>query len=319
MQIGYTSRRGRASVIVVAVGIIGGLGWWAPPARAAGYRTANFLVDAPTEALARKIGDAAEQYRHTLALEWLGSPLPRWSRPCPIKAQVAPHLGAGGATSFVFDRGEVFNWTMTIQGSEERILDSVLPHEVTHTIFASHFRRPLPRWADEGACTTVEHPVERARQHRLLIEFLTTQRGIAFPDMFAMREYPADVLPLYAQGYSLARYLIDRGGRHKYVAFLTDGLASDDWSSALKRHYGVPSVAQMQHLWLDWVKQGCPAPPATIAAVVPAAPSGWTPTTRGQSPDPVADPPAPAAIAATPRRTSIYAMQARRTGTDPQQ
>ena len=87
-------------------------------ASAAGYRTANFVVEAPTEPLARRIGDAAEQYRHTLAVEWTGSPLPRWSRPCPITAQVAPHLGAGGATSFVFDKGEVFNWTMTIQGSE---------------------------------------------------------------------------------------------------------------------------------------------------------------------------------------------------------
>ena len=50
-------------------------------------------------------------------------------------------------------------------------------------------------------------------------------RGIAFPQMFAMREYPADVLPLYSQGYSLARYLIERGGRHKYVSFVGDGLA----------------------------------------------------------------------------------------------
>ena len=37
-----------------------------------------------------------------------------------------------------------------------RILDSVLPHEITHTIFATHFGQPLPRWADEGACTTVD-------------------------------------------------------------------------------------------------------------------------------------------------------------------
>ena len=314
MRSGCTTERRRIGEILVFGCAIVAAASCGTTSLAAGYRTANFLVDAPTEALARKIGDAAEQYRHTLALEWLGSPLPRWSRPCPIKAQVAAHLGAGGATSFVFDRGEVFNWTMTIQGSEERILDSVLPHEVTHAIFASHFRRPLPRWADEGACTTVEHPVERARQHRLLIEFLTTQRGIAFPDMFAMREYPADVLPLYAQGYSLARYLIDRGGRHKYVAFLAEGLASEDWSAALRMHYGVPTVAQMQLVWLDWVKQGCPAPPATIAAVVPSTQLGWSPTTRGQSPDPVAAMPAPAAIAATPGRKSIYAMQARRAG-----
>ena len=234
--------------------------------QAADFRTANFIVEAATPDLARKIGTAAEQYRQVLAEEWLGASLPRWSRPCPIKAQVGPQLGAGGATSFVFDRGEVYNWTMTIQGSEERIIDSVLPHEITHTVFATHFRRPLPRWADEGACTTVEHPVERGRQHQLLLEFLSTGRGIAFPDMFAMREYPRDVLPLYAQGYSLARYLIDRGGRRKYVTFIADGLATDDWSRALAKHYGVNSVAQMQHVWLEWVKNRCPAPPGAVAA-----------------------------------------------------
>jgi len=304
-------------------GLVRGLAAWLPlalgwliaaesAALAAGYRTANFIVEAPSDALARKIGDAAEQYRHTLAVEWTGSPLPRWSRPCPITAQVAPNLGAGGATSFVFDRGEVFNWTMTIQGSEERILDSVLPHEITHTIFASHFRRPLPRWADEGACTTVEHPVERARQHRMLLEFLTTGRGIAFPEMFAMKEYPPDVLPLYSQGYSLARYLIERGGRHKYVSFVTDGLASENWSAALEKHYGVMSVAQMQHVWLDWVKQGCPAPPASLAAAVPAPAAAWSATTRGQSPDAGPTSPARAPTAApvttSAARTSIYAQ-----------
>ena len=57
------------------------------------------LAFAYSDTLARRIGDAAEQYRHTLAIEWIGSPLPRWSRPCPITAQVAPHLGAGGATT----------------------------------------------------------------------------------------------------------------------------------------------------------------------------------------------------------------------------
>ncbi len=281
----------------------------------AGHRTANFIVDAPSLTLAQRIGEAAEQYRHDLAMEWLGKPLPRWSRPCPITAQVAPHLGAGGATSFVFDRGEVFNWTMTIQGSEQRVLDSVLPHEITHTIFATHFRCPLPRWADEGACTTVEHPVERARQHRLLVEFLTTGRGIAFPDMFAMKEYPADVLPLYSQGYSLARYLIERGGRLKYVSFIGDGLATNDWSAALASHYGMGDLAALQQSWLNWVKQGCPAPPASVASVPTprsVALSTSDRSVRGQSPDvevvPVHIPEGPAAINVSGRK-SIYARR----------
>ncbi len=301
-------RSGLGVLLVLAGGGLAGCS-----CQAAGYRTANFVVEAPTDDQARRIGEAAEQYRHTLAVEWTGAPLPRWSRPCPITAQVAPHLGAGGATSFVFDKGEVFNWTMTIQGREERILDSVLPHEITHTIFASYFRQPLPRWADEGACTTVEHPVERARQHRMLIEFLTTGRGIAFPDMFAMREYPADVLPLYSQGYSLARYLIERGGRHKYVAFVRDGLARDDWSGALAKHYGVGDVPQLQHVWLAWVRQGCPAPPASLAGVTPPPANAWTPTARGQSPDaqPVAWTPADGRpVTTSAARSSIYARGA---------
>ena len=280
---------------------------------AAGYRTANFVVEAPSPQLAQKIGDAAEQYRHDLAIEWIGQPLPRWSQPCPITAEVSPTLGAGGATSFVFDRGEVFNWTMTIQGSEERILDSVLPHEVTHTIFASHFRQPLPRWADEGACTTVEHPVERARQHRLLIEFLRTGRGISFPEMFAMKEYPADVLPLYSQGYSLARYLIERGGRKRYIQFVGDGLASSDWPQSLSQYYGIHDIGKLQTVWLEWVKRGCPAPPASVAAAIPQV-QDIARTTRGQSPEgPNVNTPTRDRISATAARQSIYVQRAQRT------
>jgi len=275
-----------------------------PEGFAAGYRTTNFVVEAATPELARKIGYAAEQYRHDLAVEWIGRPIPRWASPCPITAQVSPQLGAGGATSFVFDHGEVFGWQMSIQGSEQRVLDSVLPHEVTHTIFASHFRQPLPRWADEGGCTTVEHPVERARQHRMLIEFLTTGRGISFPQMFAMREYPPDVLPLYAQGYSLARFLIERGGRRKYVDCLAAGLASEDWPTALGQFYGIRDEAQMQEVWLEWVRQGCPAPPASLAGEPPSV--GRGPTARGQSPDPRPPQQVPADAVAVAGRRSIY-------------
>src|SRR5205807_7799595 len=133
-----------------------------------------------------------------------GHELPPWQSPCPITAHVADHLGAGGATSFVFEHGSVGGWQMTIQGSAERILDSVLPHEITHTIFATHFGRPLPRWADEGACTTVEHESEKAKQDQFLVKFLTSDppRSIPFNRMFQMTQYPPDILPLYSQGYS---------------------------------------------------------------------------------------------------------------------
>jgi hypothetical protein len=236
-----------AAVLAVAIASLG-----------ASYPTTNFVVDAPTLEMARKIGDAAERYRHDLAIEWTGKVMPTWSQRCPIKARVAANLGAGGETSFVFERGEVFGWQMMIQGSLERILDSVLPHEVTHTIFACHFRQPLPRWADEGACTSVEHASERAKQQKMLIEFLKRGRGISFSRMFVMKEYPHDILPLYSQGYSLARYLLADGGKRRFLDFVGDGMRDENWPRAVTKYYGYGSMLVLQNAWLNWVKQGSP-------------------------------------------------------------
>lgn len=251
-------------------------------ALAAGYRTANFTVSAPTPQLAKEIGDSAERWRSELSQEWLGKVLPNWSKPCPIKAKVAGSLGAGGATSFVFDQGQVFDWRMNIQGSRERILDSVLPHEVTHTIFASHFRQPLPRWADEGACTTVEHRSEVNKQETMLINFLRTRRGIPFSHMFAMKEYPRDVLPLYAQGHSLSKFLIDQRGKREFLEFLADGMKDENWPRALKRRYGYPNLLVLQNSWMDWIRQGRPQLQLAADAVLVA--SHQTPVIRGQDP-----------------------------------
>jgi hypothetical protein len=75
----------------------------------ASYRTPNFIIEAPTTDAAEKIGRAAESFRSQLAVDWIGKEMPNWSRPCPITARVADNLGAGGATSFVFEHGEVFD------------------------------------------------------------------------------------------------------------------------------------------------------------------------------------------------------------------
>jgi len=224
----------------------------------ASHRTENFIVTASTAAFARQVADTAEQLRRDLAVEWLGRELPPWQDKCPITVHAGPQYGAGGATSFMFSNGQPFGWTMTIQGSPERVLDSVLPHEITHTIFATHFGRPLPRWADEGACTTVEDISERQKQHNMLYEFLTTQRGIAFNDMFAMKEYPPDVLPLYAQGYSLARFLIAQGGKRKFLNYVGDGMKWNNWTKASAEHYGYRSLSELQVTWLEWVRRGSP-------------------------------------------------------------
>lgn len=298
------TRRLRAAALAAFVLAPAALAVAAPPTqnvslqRASGYRTANFVVRAPTPQLAQEIGDAAEEWRESLAIEWIGKPMPNWSKPCPIMAQVSPALGAGGATTFVFDRGEVFGWEMEIQGSRERVLDSVLPHEITHTVFASYFRQPLPRWADEGACTTVEHRSEIAKQESMLIDFLKGGKGIPFSAMFAMKEYPRDILPLYAQGHSLTQFLIEGHGKEKFLEFLADGMQDENWRRAVQKYYGHENLYALQNEWLTWVRAGRPVldGPSQAPVTLASANEPVTPTRQLSS-------------EAFAQRSSVYAQQ----------
>lgn len=252
------------------------------------YRTQNFVVTAPQPALAKQVGDLAEKYRSELAVRWLGQPLPAWPQPCPIVVKI--EANAGGETSFAFQpgpdgRSQPFDWRMKIYGSPERILDSVLPHEITHTIFATHYGRPLPRWADEGACTTVEHTVEKEKNHRMLMQFLTTNRGIPFNHMFAMKQYPHDILPLYAQGYSLVKFLIMQRGHRHFVNFVGEGMEREipgqepqTWNEVTKKYYGFNDLSDLQVSWLSWVKKG--SQPLARTDVASATPTNPTPNSN---------------------------------------
>ncbi|MBB3208750.1 hypothetical protein FHS27_004583 [Rhodopirellula rubra] len=239
-----------ASFFIVLIGVL----MTASESDAANYRTQNFLVEAPTPQLAKSVGDAAERYRDDLATYWTGSKLQPWPAPCPVRVVAGPNLAAQGVTTY--NPAPVRDFQMEVIGTPERILDSVLPHEVTHTVLATFFGRPLPRWADEGICTTVEHVSERTKHEAKLREFLSSRRGIAMNRLFLLTEYPADVLPMYAQGYSVCQFLIAQQGPKTFIEFLQDYMQRPSWTANVQKHYGYDSLAELQEYWLSWVEAG---------------------------------------------------------------
>jgi hypothetical protein len=219
----------------------------------------NFRVYARSEAFANEVARVAEETRKQLAIHWLGQNIPNWPEPCPLMVNDSPNLPASGVTKYTLVGGGVANFQMTVSGTQERIVDSVLPHEITHTILASHFAtlgKPVPRWADEGACTTVEHLSERSKHDTMLVRYLGEGRGIPFATLFTLREYPADMMPLYAQGYSLSSFLIAQGGPRRFVQFLERGMQTEDWVSAIDEYYQYPRLGKLQVAWNRWVSDG---------------------------------------------------------------
>src|SRR5262249_12494267 len=217
------------------------------------YQTENFIVNAPSEEIAKRIGRAAEKCRREKAVLWLGHAMPRWKNRCPLTIKITMST-PGGAISFLFDKGEVIRQTMEIEGPLDRLLASVLPHEITHTVFAHYFRKPVPRWADEGAAVLSEDDSERIRHDKLARQFLNQGRAMWLARLFGLKDYPTEILNLYAQGYSVTRFLVRKKGRQKFLAFVSHGMKKD-WDRAAREFYGYKNVEKLERAWRKYLKK----------------------------------------------------------------
>jgi hypothetical protein len=247
----------RPSLVLVLAGALSSLG--------ASYRTQNFVIDAPTPVIAQQAGQYAEEYRREKAMQWLGREMPPWSVPCPLKITVTMN-GSGGATSFVFDRGAILSQDMHIEGTVERLMNSVLPHEITHTVFAYYYRQPVPRWADEGGSVLSEDDLERSRHDRLVREILNTPgRMIPLRRLFTLTQYPRDVMVLYAEGYSVTNYLVGISSRPAFLQFIAQGMQGD-WDGAVRTHFRVNNVEELEAGWLASLRATKNQPASILAS-----------------------------------------------------
>jgi hypothetical protein len=234
----------------------------------ASFRSANFMVEAPTREVAERVAERAESCRTTIAVLWLGHELPNWSAPCPIRVRITPGE-AGGITSFGFHQGRVTDQAMTVEGRLDRVLASALPHEVTHTIFASYFGGPMPRWADEGASLLSEDRRERRRHDQIVADLFARRGELPLSRLFAIEQYPKDLMSFYGQGYSISRFLIEMGGRPRFLRFVRDGLA-EGWDPATRSHYKLANVRELDRAWRSWHRVTVEARHAKTAGAVVA-------------------------------------------------
>jgi hypothetical protein len=223
----------------------------------ASFRSPNFVVEAPTQQVAGRVAARAEECRAIIARAWLGHELPNWGTPCPLRVRLTAGE-AGGLTSFGFHQGRVTDQRMTVEGRLDRILASALPHEVTHTIFAAYFGGPMPRWADEGASLLSEDQRERHRHDQIAIDLLARRAEIPLARLFQIEDYPNDLMSFYGQGYSISRFLIEMGGRPRFLRFVRDGL-KENWDAATRAHYQLANVRELDRAWQSWHRLGLQA------------------------------------------------------------
>ncbi len=218
-------------------------------------RTANFVVSGTTRRIARRFADRAEKHRKELAKAWLGKELPDWAAPCRVDLQLTGGR-LGGVSTFDFSNTSSA-WSpvrITLSGPADAILSNSLPHEVTHTMLADHFRRPLPRRADGGTAILCEGDAVQRRFDRVAREMGVRWELFPISYLFALREYPPRIDVFYAEGYSITRFLVARKDRPTLLTFLQIGM-NGDWDSAAKTCYGFNSLQEMQQAWLETLRE----------------------------------------------------------------
>jgi len=225
----------------------------ATPGFAATAETENFVVSAQSIEVAVAIAEAAEETRASLAREWLGRDLDDWSEKCVVEVD-SERNRLGGDTTYSLIRGDVARWRIELRGPVDRILETLVPHEVLHTVLATHFRDAVPRWADEGAALSVEAPHEQDRLWKLLGGTLLNQPRRSLAELFAIDVYPQNALELrefYVQGAAVTQFLLT-AGKTRFVEFIGAG-KRDGWERAVRDCYGFDDIAALEAAWATWL------------------------------------------------------------------
>ena len=235
----------RAGSVLMALGFA-----WSLPA--ATYRSANFEVTADSAELAREFALEAEKWRATLARRWLNQPLAKWDDVCRIG--VTTRLTGGtGWTDYHFLGGRLVRVGIRLEGPSERLLEYVLPHELTHAVLVTALGEALPRWADEGAAMLSESKSQKHRHRLRAHELLKAGNLIPLGELLETADYPAEKSQLhafYAESFTVCEFLINKGGPVRFLQFVQDG-HTDGWNRAILRHYKLQDAEALERAFSD--------------------------------------------------------------------
>lgn len=243
------------------------------------FVTPSFRILHNDEALARKAASRAEAARKAAGKLWTGTePTSPWSPKCDLYlyptaelfvAQTQQPAESPGFSTAGLEGGRVTVRMVKLRADYAKMLDAVLPHEVTHIVLADLFpTRQIPRWADEGMSVLSEPAAEQALRVRDLAGPIRTDVLFRL-DVLMTADYPSGThwALYYAQSVSLTRYLVGQGTPQQFVKFVR-GSQQEGVEAALRTVYRIESVAELERRWKTHARDALS--PTTASADAPA-------------------------------------------------
>jgi hypothetical protein len=205
-----------------------------------------------------KMAQVVEDSRQNAYERWFGKAEDTWSPKCYLylddsgkEFKKAPK-NARGYTS-AFQKGWNYHRYITVHSDDPDLVDTVLPHEITHAVMIGHFVDQLPTWADEGMAGIAQRRADFDDFHKLIGRYEHKGKLFSLQTLMEMEGYPDDDVDLfYAQSALLVEFLIKEKEPKVFVSLLREA-KKDGWAPALKQLYGFTSFEDLEKRWKNFV------------------------------------------------------------------
>ena len=227
----------------------------------------NFSVFVPTHSdFADEVLERAEAYRDEIAQEWFGAELPPSVGRTIVNVQFDQE--EFGLTWAIDRPTRKFHAVALWVASEEEALGGVLKHEIAHTVMATQYPHPnrLPVWTEEGIASRYDDDARKAVRTGIVRWWRQTGNWPALSGILDTRNVASHDKASYAMAASLTDFLLSRGDKATMIRFARDG-QKDGWDAALRAHYKIDGVTQLQIAWELWVSQSNRIASRTVGAV----------------------------------------------------
>jgi hypothetical protein len=207
--------------------------------------TANFLVNGPTSEIGELVGQRAEQFRREIALAWLGTEIPTSEHVNLIYVNIDPSRSIGRTIVSRKNRGHYVRLT----GPLEDVSEYMVAHEVAHTVIAAKYGLEFPAWANEGIASVYDEPARCQIREGIERDFVANN---SWPQIADVMAEPIRSQSQYTVAASLTQLLVTQNSRTQFIAFVEAG-QGHGWDAALRDHYDISGVGELQLLWQRWV------------------------------------------------------------------
>jgi len=282
----------------------------------------NFVVYAPTQELADTILKNAEKYRNTIAIKWLGKPLPCGEGACMISVNLSKNEDSG----FTWPKDHPLKryHQITMTSSEKNLTGPTLAHEITHAVlntkFPSNAEDELSSWAHEGLATMQDgQKLQEIRRMRMI----TWAKDNTWPDLkkdliFTDAVSSGNMGAFYTIANSFTKFLISKhpDSLDTFFAFaIKDMTTKSELDAAAKKYYGV-SFDKLEAQWHAWVMEEYGIKPKTNPTpITPTPPKPQKQTPIKEKNESLETPPKSTAPATTENTIGAYIKKA---GYDPE-